>query len=142
MKVRMRRHEEPEIILIPLIDILLMRLIFFMLATTFKQAAKIAIHLPEAAQREVPTMGQQTLEVVIDAQGHFFIDRQALVNSDLTSVKCAMQQAVGARTEQGVTISADAHSVHQSVVTAMDAPRQFRLLKIGIAMQQSKVPAN
>ena len=76
MKLRLRRREEPEIILIPLIDILLMLLIFFMLATTFKRVAEIPIDLPEATQPPLPENEKKSLAVAIDAQGRFFIDQQ------------------------------------------------------------------
>jgi len=142
MNLRPRRVEEPEIILIPLIDILLMLLIFFMLATTFRHVSDMAINLPEAAQQQLPDREQKLLDVAIDEQGRFFIDRQAVVNSDIETVKRAMQKAAGARKELVVTISADAHTLHQSVIIAMDAARQLGLFKIGIATQPLTSPAN
>lgn len=134
MNLRSRRHEEPEIILIPLIDILLMLLIFFMLATTFKRVAEIPIDLPEAAQQKLPDSEKKSLAVAIDAQGRFFIDEKA-VNSDIEALKRAMQTAAGERKELIVTISADADTRHQAVTLAMDAARQVGLFKIGIATQ-------
>lgn len=142
MNVRPGRREEPEIILIPLIDILLMLLIFFMLATTFRHAAEIAINLPEAAPRKVPEIESKSLDVAIDRQGRFFIDRQAVVNSDLETVKSAMRQAAGARKELVVMISADAHTPHHLVIKAMDAAQQLGLFKISIATQQLNIPAS
>ncbi len=142
MNIGPRRREEPEIILIPLIDILLMLLIFFMLAATFRHASDISINLPEASQRKLPDMEQKSLDVAIDEQGRFFIDRQAVVNSDIETVKRAMQNAAGERKELVVIINADAHTLHQSVITAMDAARQLGLLKISIAAQQLKASAN
>lgn len=142
MNICPRRREEPEIILIPLIDILLMLLIFFMLATTFRQASDISINLPEVSQRKLPDREQKSLDVAIDEQGRFFIDRQAVVNSDIETVKRAMKNAAGERKELVVIISADAHTLHQSVIAAMDAARQLGLLKISIAAQQLKASAN
>lgn len=133
MILRSRRHEEPEIILIPLIDILLMLLIFFMLATTFKRVAEIPIHLPETAQQKLPDSEKKSLDVTIDARGRFFIDQKAVVNSDIEALKRAMQTAAGARKDLIVTISADADTRHQAVTLAMDAARQLGLFKIGIA---------
>ena len=92
MNLRSRRHEKPEIILISLIDILLMLLIFFMLATTFKRVAEIPIDLPEAAQQKLPDSEKKSLAVAIDAQGRFFIDQKAVVNSDIETLKRAMQR--------------------------------------------------
>ena len=138
MNIRPRRREEPEIILIPLIDILLMLLIFFMLATTFKHAAEITINLPEAAQQKLPDQEQQTLDIAIDERGRFFVDRQEVVNTELGTVKRAMERAVADRKNLIVVISADGKTPHQSVVTAMDAARQLGLVRITIAAQQPK----
>ncbi len=142
MKLRLRRREEPEIILIPLIDILLMLLIFFMLATTFKHASEMPINLPEASQQTSPDAEKKSLTITIDDNGRFFIDQQAVVNSDIETVKRALRQAAGERKDWVVTISADAHTLHQYIITAMDAARQLGLLKIGITTQQLKVSAN
>ncbi len=142
MKLRLRRREEPEIILIPLIDILLMLLIFFMLATTFKRTSEMPINLPEASQQPLPDVEKKSLAITIDDNGRFFIDEQAVMHSDIETVKRALQQAAGERKDWLVTISADAHTLHKSVITAMDAAQQLGLFKIGIATQQSKVPAN
>ncbi len=142
MNLRTRHRDEPEIILIPLIDILLMLLIFFMLATTFKRVAEIPINLPAAAQPPLPESEKKSLAVAIDAQGRFFIDQKAVVNSDIETLKRAMQTAAGERKELVVTISADAQTRHQSVIIAMDAARQLGLFKVGIATQQLTAPAN
>lgn len=140
MNLRQRRREEPEIILIPLIDILLMLLIFFMLATTFKHAAEISINLPEAAQKKLPDQEVKTIDVAIDERGRFFVDRQEVVNTELGTVKRAMEKVIADRDRKEliVVISADGKTPHQAVVTAMDAARQLGLLRISIAAQQPK----
>lgn len=140
MKLRPRRCDEPEIVLIPLIDILLMLLIFFMIATTFKRTSEMPITLPEAASQKPPDAEKKSLDIAIDGNGRFFIDRQAVMNSELDTVKHALRQAAGERKDWVVTISADADTRHQSVVVAMDAARQLGLLKIGIATQQLRSP--
>ncbi len=142
MNVRTRRRDEPEIILIPLIDILLMLLIFFMLATTFKRVAEIPINLPAAAQPPLPENEKKSLAVAIDAQGRFFVDQQAVVNSDIETLRRAMQTAAGERKDLVVTISADADTRHQAVTLAMDAARQLGLFKIGITTQQLTATAH
>lgn len=138
MSFRPRRRDEPEIILIPLIDILLMLLIFFMLATTFKQSAEITINLPEASQQKLSETNPKLLDVAIDERGRFFIDRQEIVNTEIETVKRALQKAAGDRKDLVVVISADAKTPHQAVITAMDAARQLGYLKISIATQQFK----
>lgn len=137
MNLRPRRRDEPEINLIPLIDILLMLLIFFMLATTFRHAAEISINLPEASQTK-PDQDPKTIDVAIDERGHFYIDRQEVVNTEIGTVKRAMEKAVADRKDLVVVISADSKTPHQAVVTAMDAARQLGLVRISIAAQQPK----
>jgi len=137
VNLRPRRRDEPEINLIPLIDILLMLLIFFMLATTFRHAAEISINLPEASQTKVD-QEVKTIDVAIDERGHFYIDRQEVVNTEIGTVKRAMEKAVADRKDLIVVISADSKTPHQAVVTAMDAARQLGLVRISIAAQQPK----
>jgi biopolymer transport protein ExbD len=136
--MRPRRRDEPEIMLIPLIDILLMLLIFFMLATTFKHAAEISINLPEASQQKLPNQDLRMLDIAIDATGRFYVDRQEVVNTELETVKRAIEKVTPDRKDVIVVISADAKTPHQAVITAMDAARQLGLIRITLAAQQPK----
>jgi biopolymer transport protein ExbD len=125
--------------LIPLIDILLMLLIFFMLATTFKHTADISINLPEASQQKLPDQEAKTLDITIDEDGNFYVERQEVVNRDIETVKRALEKVSSGNKESVVVISADAKTPTQAVVTAMDAARQTGLTHITIAAQwQSK----
>jgi biopolymer transport protein ExbD len=140
--MRPRRRDEPEIMLIPLIDILLMLLIFFMLATTFKHAAEISINLPEASQQKLPNQDLRMLDIAIDAGGRFYVDRQEVVNTELETVKRAIEKVATDRKNIIVVISADAKTPHQAVVTAMDAARQLGLIRITLAAQQPKAASS
>ena len=135
MNLRPRVRNEPEIMLIPLIDILLMLLIFFMLATTFKHTADISINLPQASQQKVPETESKTLDITIDADGNFYINREQVVNREVNTVKRALEKVSGGDTEMIVVISADAKTPTQAVVTAMDAARQIGLVHVTIAAQ-------
>ena len=121
--------------LIPLIDILLMLLIFFMLATTFKHTADISINLPEASQQDLPETEAKTLDITIDADGKFYVNREEVVNREVDTVKRALEKVSGGDKEMIVVISADAKTPTQAVVTAMDAARQTGLVHITIAAQ-------
>jgi biopolymer transport protein ExbD len=121
--------------LIPLIDILLMLLIFFMLATTFKHTADISINLPEASQQKLPDTEEKTLDITIDEDGNFYVNRQEVVNREVDTVKRALEKVSGGNKEMIVVISADAKTPTQAVVTAMDAARQVGLVHITIAAQ-------
>jgi biopolymer transport protein ExbD len=135
VNLRPRVRHEPEIMLIPLIDILLMLLIFFMLATTFKHTADISINLPEASQQKLPETESKTLDVTIDADGNFYVNREQVVNREVNTVKRALEKVSAGNKEMVVVISADAKTPTQSVVTAMDAARQIGLVHITIAAQ-------
>ena len=121
--------------LIPLIDILLMLLIFFMLATTFKHTADISINLPEASQQKLPESEAKTLNITIDADGNFYVNREQVVNREVGTVKRALEKVSAGNAEMVVVISADAKTPTQSVVTAMDAARQVGLVHVTIAAQ-------
>jgi biopolymer transport protein ExbD len=139
VNLRPRLRNEPEIMLIPLIDILLMLLIFFMLATTFKHTADISINLPQASQQKLPEEEAKPLDITIDEEGNFYVERQEVVNRDVVTVKRALEKASAGNKEAVVVISADAKTPAQAVVTAMDAARQSGLVHITIAAQwQSK----
>jgi biopolymer transport protein ExbD len=139
VNLRPRLRNEPEIMLIPLIDILLMLLIFFMLATTFKHTADISINLPQASQQKLPEEEAKPLDITIDEEGNFYVERQEVVNRDVVTVKRALEKASAGNKEAVVVISADAKTPTQAVVTAMDAARQSGLVHITIAAQwQSK----
>jgi biopolymer transport protein ExbD len=135
VNLRPRVRHEPEIMLIPLIDILLMLLIFFMLATTFKHTADISINLPEASQQKLPETEAKTLDITIDEEGNFYINREQVVNREVNTVKRALEKVSAGNTEMIVVISADAKTPTQAVVTAMDAARQTGLVHITIAAQ-------
>jgi len=135
LRPRLRLRNGPEIMLIPLIDILLMLLIFFMLATTFKHTADISINLPQASQQKLPDQEAKTLDITIDEEGNFYVDRQEVVNREVNTVKRALQKISQGDKEMIVVINADAKTPTQAVVTAMDAARQSGLVHITIAAQ-------
>ncbi|GHC94101.1 biopolymer transporter ExbD [Pseudorhodoferax aquiterrae] len=136
MNFRRRGTEEPEINLIPFIDVLLVVLIFLMLSTTYSKYAELQVRLPLAnaeAQRERP----REVVVSIAADGRYAIDRQPL---DGRSVELLVQALLGATKgvqEPIVVISADASTPHQAVVTAMDAARRAGLQQLTFATQRS-----
>ena len=136
MNFRKARPEEPEINLIPFIDVLLVVLIFLMLSTTYSKYAELQVRLPLAnaeAQRERP----REVVVSIAADGRYAIDRQPL---DGRSVELLVQALLGATKgvqEPIVVISADASTPHQAVVTAMDAARRAGLQQLTFATQRS-----
>jgi biopolymer transport protein ExbD len=125
-------QEEPEINLTPLIDVVFLLLIFFMVSTTFEHQSRIQIELPEAtAQPSKPE--DESLEILIDAQGRYFLGDQQVVNTELKTLKGAIRKAVGEREAMPVIIRADARTPHQAVVRALDATSQLGLVHISLA---------
>lgn len=136
MKFRVtERRDEPELNLIPLIDIIFILLIFFITTTTFNREAEISIELPVAKADPARTQ-DQTLEIIIDAQGQFYINHQLVVNTEVETLKRAISKAAEGLKDPPVVISADAKTPHQAVVTAMSAAQQVGFVHLTFATKQ------
>ena len=136
MHFRRRSNDEPEINLIPFIDVLLVVLIFLMLSTTYSKFTEMQVTLPVAdtdAQRDYP----KELIVAVGADGNFSINHTVLQGRSLEVVATALAQAGKGAKETVVVISADASAKHQSVVTVMEAARRVGLNQITFATQSS-----
>jgi biopolymer transport protein ExbD len=130
-------EDEPDVNLTPLIDVVFLLLIFFMVSTTFEHQSRIQIELPEATASPVE-VDEESIEIIIDAQGRYFIGEEQVVNTELKTLKSAISKAVGERETVPVTIRADAKTPHQAVITALDATSQLGLIHISLAT--SKIP--
>ena len=124
--------DEPEVNLTPLIDVVFLLLIFFMVSTTFEHQSRIQVELPEASA-EPTTPEDESLEIIVDAQGRYFIGDEQVVNTQLKTLKGAIAKVIGDRTDMPVIVRADANSPHQSVVTVLDATSQLGLTRISLA---------
>ncbi len=129
MNFQPRREEEVDVNLTPLIDVVFLLLIFFMVSTTFIRESEIELTLPEASE-EVREDPLDTIEIAIDANGRYFVNGNALINTQLTTIRQALNEVRPADAEPVVIISADADASHQAVVTVMDAARQIGLTRI------------
>jgi biopolymer transport protein ExbD len=132
MNLQPDNEDEPEVNLTPLIDVVFLLLIFFMVSTTFDHQSRIQIELPEATA-EASKPDEESLEIIIDAQGRYFIGDQQVVNTKLKTLKGAIRKAVGNREGIPVTIRADASTPHQAVIRALDATAQLGLIHISLA---------
>ena len=132
-----RRHDDVEINLTPLIDVVFLLLIFFMVSTTFDRNARLKVSLPEASAK---MQQQQDTPIVltIDAKGKYFINDRQVVNTTLETLKAALQKTVGDDTEQMLVLRADGNTPHQAVVRAMDAAAQIGLTHLSIATVEPK----
>lgn len=117
-----RARDEPEINLIPLIDILIVVLIFLFLTTTYSRFAELQINLPESAA-EKSADRPQVLAVAVDANGRYAINGATVAYDNPAGFAGRMQEAARGAKEPVVAISADAAATHQSVVNVMEAAR-------------------
>lgn len=132
MQFRQRREEEVSITLTPLIDIVFLLLIFFMVSTTFEKTSELKIDLPEASAEPVEAP-PRALEVVVNAQGNYFIDGQEVTGTTVDALLRALKKTVGYERDMPVILRADATTPHQAVVTAMDAISQMGMSRLSIA---------
>ena len=136
MNLRSEKKESPDINLTPLIDVVFLLLIFFMVSTTFKHDAQLKVELPEASAKPIQQT-RKSIEVVVDAKGHYFIDNKEVVGQSLKSLKQAIDKYARGDFKQPLVIRADANSPHHSVVTVMDAAKQLGFVNLSIATVQS-----
>ena len=137
MNFRHRAKDEPEINLIPFIDVLLVVLIFLMLTTTYSKFTEMQLKLPVAdtdAQRDYP----KEIIVAVSSDGRYMINREAVQGRSPDAVAAALADAAkSAGKDTVVIISADATATHQSVITVMEAARRSGLSQITFATQSS-----
>ena len=137
MNFRPRTREEPEINLIPFIDVLLVVLIFLMLTTTYSKFTEMQLRLPVAdaqAQRDYP----KEVIVAVSSDGRYMINKVAVEGRSVDAVASALRDAATtAGRDSVVIISADAATAHQSVITVMEAARRTGLSQITFATQSS-----
>jgi biopolymer transport protein ExbD len=123
---------EPEINLIPLIDVLFCLILFLVLTTSFNQRAALKLQLPQAQAGVVPDSGTPLI-VLVDVDGKFFVGNDEVLKSDVDSLKEAIVRVAGGDRTQPVILRADGRTPHQAVVTAMDALGQLGFAKLSIA---------
>lgn len=136
MNFRPRPKDEPEINLIPFIDVLLVILIFLMLTTTYSKFTEMQLKLPVAdvdSQRDYP----KEVIVAVSSDGRFMVNRQPVEGRSVDAVAAALMEAAKAGKDTVIIISADATSTHQSVITVMEAARRGGLSQITFATQSS-----
>lgn len=131
---RGRQKEDPEINLIPMIDVLLVILIFLMVTTTFSQIAELQINLP-TADAEKQAEKPNEIIVAVDPSGRYVINRAPLLNPGVDALSDALRSAAGDRSDPVIVINADAEATHQSVINIMEASRLAGYSRISFATQ-------
>ena len=134
MKFSRRRLEEPEINLIPFIDVLLVVLIFLMLSTTYSRFTELQINLPAADAEKLRERPAEVI-VAVAGDGRYAINRKAVNGRSVEVLTVELAAAAGGRPDTVVIISADAMAMHQSVVNVLDAARRAGLTRLTFAAQ-------
>ena len=132
-----RREEDFEINLIPLIDVMLTLLMFFVMTTTFVQHSSMKVTLPEASATE-QMRDEQSLTVLIDAESRYYIDANEVLNPGIETLKEAITRVAGDDRTRSVILRADALTPHQAVITAMDALGQLGFERLSLATTPTK----
>ena len=132
-----RARDDPEINFIPLIDVLLVILIFLMVTTTYQRVAELQITLPEADAEQMKQRPKE-INVGIDAQGKYLIDKAVFTFTTAAALADALRKAAGDAKDPVVIINADANATHQSVIHVMEAARQVGLIHITFATQTTR----
>ena len=136
MQFRHGARDEPEINLIPFIDVLLVVLIFLMLSTTYSKFTEMQLRLPTAdvdSQRDYP----KEVIVAVSADGRYSINKKPVADRNVDTVAAALGAAATGGKDSVVIISADASSPHQAVITVMEAARRVGLVQITFAAQST-----
>ncbi|MEO6823361.1 MAG: biopolymer transporter ExbD [Nitrosospira sp.] len=119
---RGRQKEDPEINLVPMIDVLLVILIFLMITTTYSKFSELEINLPEAASDKPPDR-PNTIDVSVSAIGSYQVNQTSIQHSGMEELSGALRAAAGDRPDPVIVINADAQATHQAVITVMEAAR-------------------
>jgi len=132
MRLSPRRREDPELNMTSLIDVVLLLVIFFMLATTFVKEGRLRVELP-AAGIAPANAAEEPVVITVTAQGEYRVNERVLVNNSRETLHAALRKVAGGDTDRPVTIRADARSPHQAVVTAMDISGRVGFSQVNIA---------
>ena len=136
MNFRQGSRDEPEINLIPFIDVLLVVLIFLMLSTTYSKFTELQIKLPVAdsdKQRDYP----KEVIVSVSSDGRYMVNKSAVSGRSIEVLSASLLEAAKAGKDSVIIISADANATHQAVITVMEAARRSGLSQITFATQSA-----
>ncbi len=140
MKFSRRRPDEPDINLIPFIDVLLVVLIFLVLTTTYSRFTELQVNLPSA---DAEQLRERPLEVIVavSADGLYAVNKKPVDGRSVELLTAELAAAAAGRDDVVVIVSADALAAHQSVVNVLDASRRAGLARLTFAAQtNAEVP--
>jgi biopolymer transport protein ExbD len=133
MNLKPRRHEEPEINVVSLIDVVLLLVVFFILSSRFSDEGRLRVHLPHASTVPPDKSGAEPLVVSVTQQGAYLVNGHELINASPETLRAALLKEAGSDRSIRVTMRADARASHQSVITAMDVLGRLGFSEVNIA---------
>jgi biopolymer transport protein ExbD len=136
MRFARTQKEDPEINLIPMIDVLLVIIIFLMLTTTYSRFAELKINLPSADAERKPERANE-INVVISANGQYVLQRKPVQFRDVASLAEELRRAGTGMKDAIVVVNADNNANYQSVIRVMDAARQAGYGQVVFAVEQT-----
>ena len=136
MNFRKQRLDEPEINLIPFIDVLLVVLIFLMLSTTYSKFTELQVTLPVADADKARDRPREII-VSVAADGRYAVNRKPVDGRSVELLAAELTSAAAGSSDMIVIVSADATVAHQSVINVMDAARRANLPHLTFATQTS-----
>ena len=138
MNFQRGREKEPlEINLVPLIDVMMVILIFLMITTTYNKYTELQINLPSAQAERQPERPNE-ITVLVNAQGQYVVNRSAVPFRTVEQLADELRKAGAGLKEPVVVITADAAATHQSVIRVMEASRLAGLSQITFTTQSAK----
>ena len=136
MRFARTAKDDPEINLIPMIDVLLVIIIFLMLTTTYARYAELKINLPSAdAEKKLERANE--IDVVVSAGGQYLIQRKPVQFRNVGDLAEDLRRAAAGMKQAIVVINADNNATHQSVIRVMDAARQAGIGQVVFAVEQT-----
>ena len=136
MRFRRPLDEEPEVNLIPLIDVLLIVLIFLAVSTTYSRYAELKIELPTADATQ-PQIRPNEINVAVTADGRYALERKLIGSPDVQEFAQVLRNAAQGKDNPLIVVNADAQAPHQSVISVMEAARLAGIVRISFATQKT-----
>lgn len=137
MNLSPQRSEDPDVNLTPMIDVVFLLLLFFMVSTSFIRESSLKVNLPQATG-EAMLEQDKPVDIVIQADGQFLINDEALPVVTVDILRNVLKAVVGDQEDPHIIISADANAEYQHIVTAMDTAQQMGYTRLTLATRQTR----
>jgi biopolymer transport protein ExbD len=121
----------------PLIDVVFLLLIFFMVSTTFDKETRLKVDLPEASTVATEERPPQQIQLTIDAGGRFYVNEREVINTDVDTLRRALEKAADGNADLPLVITVDKTAPFQAPMTAMDAAAQAGLSRLRFVANQA-----